>query len=160
MDRLSAAIALRGRIRAVTRDVATGAIVADTGWLPNATTVGAAGAVAAWLGGANTTGYQPTEPPTAMELGTGTTAATTADTALDAPLADTFVGVSQRSADAAAGTTSWVAVWGPQFGGVTATEVGLFAADGTLFAHRTGLTLSLSTTTSTSVEWTLTVTPG
>lgn len=151
-------IALTGRVRA--RTVAPGgAVLRDTGWLGNVTCNGMAGAIASWLANINNRGQNPVAAPQYVMLGTGSGKPAITDTALFAPDAATLVPVTIQRVGTTPTTTEWVAVWGPAFAAVTATEAGLMTAAETLFAH-VMVDVSLVPGTTTSLQWVVTVTPG
>lgn len=153
---------LTGRVRVVTRRLADGVLLADTGWRANQVTYYAANALAAWLTGTINRGPQAIHFPNYMELGTGSGTPSPSDTAL-------FAGVSATSTPCSlvavvSGTPDssvWTAVWGgPNAGNLAGTysEIGLFDQDGHLWAHLAGLTLGINTTTTTTVQWQWTLT--
>jgi len=153
-----AGVGLAGRVRARTWD-ATGHLLRSTGWQRNVTTNGLAAAVAAWLANTPNRGQDPVRTPQYVMLGTGTGTPAVTDTALFAPVAATFVPVTVQRVASTPTVTEWVAVWGPTYGPVTATEVGLFTITETLMAHVL-LDMGLTPGTTTSLQWQITVTPG
>lgn len=86
MPSLTGILAIRGRVRIVTRRAADDALVYDSGWRPNTIYNVAANAVSAWLTGSGNIDYNPVEYPAYAELGTGTGTTTTTDTALFTPV--------------------------------------------------------------------------
>ena len=151
---LSGTLALRGRVRLITRSAADGRLLADSGWLPNTICNPAANAIAAWLTGTGNIGYQPVPFPSYAELGTGSGTTAPTDTALFQPVASTNVKAQILGPNATTPSTAqWIFVWGPQYGPLNATEIGLFDGNGLMFAHIAGLTIDLATTTSTSLQW-------
>ncbi len=152
------AVALTGRVRA--RTVAPdGTVLRDTGWVGNVTCNGMANSVASWLAGLNNRGQNPVPTPQYVMLGTGSGTPAITDTTLFAPDARTLVPVTLQRVGTTPNTTEWVAVWGPNFAAVSATEAGLMTQAETLFAH-VMITIALTPGTTTSVQWVVTVTPG
>jgi hypothetical protein len=148
-------LTLTGYVRIRTYHAADGRLLADSGWRPNQITDAAVQALAQWLTGANSTGYNPVLAPNYVELGTGSGTPSPSDTSLFQPVASTQVACTERTVlDGPPAQAQWVAVWGPSYGPLSATEAGLFNANGTLFAHIAGLTINLTTTTTTSLAWT------
>ena len=158
MLHLHGTLAIRGRVRIVTRRVADDAILYDSGWQDNTICNPAANAISAWLTGTGNIGYNPVEYPAYAELGTGTGTTEPTDTALFQPVASTNVKVQIMGPDAATPSIAqWIFVWGPSYGPLNATEIGLFTNSGTMFSHIAGITLDLSNTTSTSIQWQWTI---
>ncbi|MCL8207182.1 MAG: hypothetical protein K6V97_03790 [Actinomycetia bacterium] len=156
------ALRVYGRVRVITRRVADGTVLTDTGWLPNQITYYAANALAAWLTGTINRGPQGVHFPHYMELGTGSGTPSPSDTALFNGVSATSTPCSQLSvANDTPNSPIWTAVWGGANAGNIAgaySEVGLFDADGHLWAHLAGLTIEVSTSTSTTVQWQWTIT--
>lgn len=158
MATLHTALTGRGRFRTYT---AGGRLCADTGWRPNQVLQTGGAAVIQWLTGTNNTGYQAVPPPSTAQLGTGTCTAAPTDTGLCVPAAGTLVPVSQQGPTSSNPLVGfWIFVWGGTAGSVTGTftEALLASAAGTPFAHLTGLSVTLSSTTTTTLEWQWTIT--
>lgn len=154
MNKIREAFGIAGKIRIITRRVHDGTMVYDSGWQKNIVTNYALDSMALWLTGTNNVGYNAVTFPAYMELGTGSGTVASTDTALFDPVATTLAQVSQMNpVDGAANEAVWFGVWGPSYGPLSATEIGLFDGDQNLWAHVAGVTIDLATTTTTTIQW-------
>ncbi len=161
MPTLLHTVAIQGRVRIVTRRRADQAILTDSGWHTNTVTNAALAAMVQWLTGTGNIGYAAAPYPNYVELGTGSGTPEPTDTALFAPVAvtNTRVAILQPAADNPA-QAEWIVAFPASAPAGSYTEAGLFTADGTLFAHVAGLTIELSASTTTSLQWVWTLSVG
>jgi hypothetical protein len=147
-------LTLTGRVRIVTRSL-DGDLLTDSGWIANQICNGGASAVVSWLCGVPNRGQASVAIPypAYMELGDGSGTPAATDTDLFSPNTSTNVHVTQATPSASNPLIAeWTAVWGPQYGPYSATEIGLLSASRTLFSHLLA-TIDLTTTASTAVTW-------
>lgn len=154
-------LAIHGRVRVVTRRRSDDALLRDSGWCPNTVTNAALAALVQWLTGTGNIGYAAAPYPNYVELGTGSGTPAPTDTALFAPVAatNTQVAILQPSASNPA-QAEWIVAFPSSVPTGTYTEAGLFTTNGTLFAHVAGLTIDLSASTTTSLQWVWTLSVG
>lgn len=154
-------ISIKGRVKATITD-SKGNVLKESEWSDNQETIHSAEVVAAWLCGANNTGYQPTLPPGYMELGTGSGTPSSSDTTLFTAVSGTNqkCSVVQPVADSNGNLT--IAQYVCQYYGTannsgTFTEVGLMDSNGKLFGHiMYAVTIEQGLTT--TITWQLPVT--
>lgn len=160
---VSSGLTVTGRVRIITRRLTDGRILQDQ-TVPNQITYYAANVLAAWFTGTINRGPQAIHFPNYMELGTGSGTPSPSDTALFNGVSATSTPCTQLAVvNGTPNSPQWVAVWGGANAGTIAgtySEVGLFDADGHLFAHVAGLTIEVSTSTTTAIEWQWTLSVG
>lgn len=161
MPSLTGTLAIRGRVRIVTRRAADDALVYDSGWQSNTVTNTAIQAVVSWLTGTGNVGYNPVPFPRYIELGTGSGTVSPTDTALFTPVAATNTACSiLQPVPSSPNEAEWIATFPTSTPVGTYSEAGLFTNSGAMFAHLAGLTINLSSTTTTSLQWVWTISVG
>ncbi len=152
---LRGTLQIGGQVTICTQDLA--GHVLHTITVPNQITYHTANALAAWLTGTINRGPQALHGPSAMELGTGSGTPSASDTALFAGVSATYQPCTElTTVSGTPDSPQWTAVWGgPSAGNIagTYTEIGLFDPNGALFAHLAGLSIQVTTVSTTAIQW-------
>lgn len=157
MPNLQEGLVLSGRVRVQAHD-AQGNLVWDGGWLPNKLTNYMANVLAQWLTGVNNTGYNPVLPPLYVEAGTGSGTPAPTDTNLFTPVSATYGRTSIQDTPSN-GVAEFVSqYYGDANNSGDYTEVGLFDANGNMFAH-TMYSFSIASGQTTTITWDITMSP-